>query len=618
MCGIVGLATRESSLLPWLLDGLSRLEYRGYDSAGVALLGSEGLYCKKAVGPLAELRSALSEAKRLGQGVGIIQTSWFGVAHTRWATHGAVTEANAHPQTDGQTVVVHNGIIENVAELRQELPHVELQSQTDTELLVHLITQEVQRGTGLADAVRRTVDKAQGTMALLVLNTTMPHQLVAFRRGSPLAVARLHRGQGFALASDVMAFASLSSESFDLEDEDLCVFQYNGQSFSCQVWGGDGTEGTPAWTPLAPLDEAVAPCEDLTWKEIGEQPSVLRRLSEAHARGCFDALAEELLKHGSMKIIGCGSSYYASLIGQYLFEAWGQKLTQAELASEFRYRSPVLARDTFGLFLSQSGETRDTLQALAYVQQKGIQTGVLTNVGHSSMAKRGDFVVPLMAGAEVSVVSTKAFTAQLAVLMMVLIQELRLRGAVEVAQRIQGEVEAVPGVLEEVLQISDSEWQPWVQCLAQASTILFLGRGVMYPLALEGALKLKETAYLHAEGYPAGELKHGPIALIDPQSVCVFLAPSDELFPKVMSNAQEILARGGTVLFFTDVQGARALQRLDLPAEKIRTLTVPATTDVTKIFVYAVLGQVLAYKVAKFRGCNVDRPRNLAKSVTVE
>lgn len=618
MCGIMGLATRQEDLLPWLVQGLSRLEYRGYDSAGVALLGQEGLFCCKSVGPLSSLRCALDQKRRYGQTEVVIRSAWFGMAHTRWATHGAVTEANAHPQSDGQTFVVHNGIIENVTELRQKLPHVMLTSQTDTEILVHMITQNVQQGHSLRDAVRHVVQQAQGTLALVVMNVTDPDHLVVFRRGSPLSLARLPGGEGFAVASDVTALTSLGESSFDFDDEDLCEIGHDGGHFTCRVWDGQDVKKNLIWTPLSSFGGVDALCDDLTWKEMNEQPAILCRIIEAVDLAHFHELADTLCRCSSLKLTGCGSSYYASLIGQYMFESLAGQSTQAELASEFRYRRPVLSPETLCLFLSQSGETLDTLQALVYAQQRGVPTGVLTNVAHSSMAKKGDVVVPLMAGPEVSVVSTKAFTAQLAALVNLLVQTLRRKDENNRAQQLLQSLGEVPEALSAVLRICESEWQPWIQKLVQASTLLFLGRGILYPLALEGALKLKETAYLHAEGYPAGEMKHGPIALIDPQSVCVLLAPSDELFPKILSNAQEILARGGTTLFFTDPKGQIAIQQLSLPPDRVQTISVAESTEVSKVFVYALLCQILAYKVAKFRGCNIDRPRNLAKSVTVE
>lgn len=627
MCGIFGLVSVERTLLPRLLEGLGKLDYRGYDSSGVALLGPPGVYLRKTVGNIGALRQLVQEDANSGRDAAKIQAAQFGMAHTRWATHGAVTEANAHPQSDGFITVVHNGILENAAELRQTLPGVEFTSQTDTEVLVHLISRDVRQGASLSQAVRKVMEAAQGTMALLVFSTDHPEEMVAARRGSPLMVGRSKVVDGvddnqdaeFFVASDAAALASWARSFVDLGENELCILKKQGPTtFRCQWMDSGGHPIERAWTPLktSPQEVWQETFEDMTFKEICEQPAVLRRLIADRQEGTFQEGACWVQQAKQLGFIGCGSSYYAGLAGRYWFERWAHLPCQTELASEFRYRSPVLAKEAFFFFLSQSGETLDTLKALDFVKEHA-DVGVMTNVSYSSMAKKADVLIPLRAGPEVSVVSTKAFTAQLAVLMHLLLTLRGLNGQTQL-DPLQEDFDRVPHLMEQVLLWEESRWQPIVQRLVQASIILFLGRDVLYPIALEGALKLKEMSYLHAEGYPSGELKHGPMALIDSRSVCVFLMPSDDLFPKVLSNAQETLARGGTALFLTDARGQAMIAQQDLPQSQILTLIAPETGEASKPFVYSLLCQLLAYKVAKFRGCNVDRPRNLAKSVTVE
>lgn len=618
MCGIVGIAQSGGGLLGNLVDGLSCLEYRGYDSAGVALLGPEGLYRKRAVGKVDQLRAALQEDAVAGRETARVESAWFGMAHTRWATHGAVTEANAHPQSDGYTTVVHNGILENVADLRRQLTGVTLTSQTDTELIVHLVSKEVRGGMHVVEAVQQVLSLLRGTWALLLFHTDFPDFMIAARRESPLSVATYE--SGVSLASDVSALSKWGRSFVDLEDGEMAVIQRENGVILCHFQNEQGREVVKSWQPLelAGGEDSHPVFEDATLKEIYEQPSVIRRMMEAFRGREFEPILEAISQAQMLGLIGCGSSFYASLIGKYLFEIWGRVSAQAEVASEFRYRAPVLNEHSFYLFLSQSGETLDTLQAMEMVRAQKISTGAVTNVAHSSMAKRADAVIPLRAGPEVSVVSTKAFTAQLAALVGILLRVAKQRQSRDVLARLQKDAKKIPELLEEILRIRDDAWKTLVQQLLQASVILFLGRGVLYPVALEGALKLKETSYLHAEGYPAGELKHGPIALVDVHTVSVFLAPWDELFPKVLSNAQETLARGGTAIFLTDAIGQREIEKSDLPQGKVVTLVAPETGEISKSFVYSVLCQMLAYKVAKFRGCNVDRPRNLAKAVTVE
>lgn len=863
MCGIVGIASvqlvgEEGGIIKRLVDGLEHLEYRGYDSAGVALMGASGdeghLFCRKAVGKIEALRESLKAGLPAWA-----STAWLGLGHTRWATHGAVTLANAHPQTDGTVAVVHNGIIENFAFLKAQLlealerdwevakeallvrnkvqeeggrtsqtlcedlplalasrplrakeekegarrspvweesrassspcpfeasgPKDEtgeeavdptmisaprqmeakvwaaltswaldvetrllqgvskteallpLTSQTDTEILVHLIARESRLGAPFPQAVARALAQAKGTFAVVILHRAYPYTMIAARRGSPLTLGR--DGASFFVASDAAVLAPWSRETMDLGEGEMVVFQAAGEdelkgapqpvhgdlkkngslngvavrsekedgsevkTEPCEVTGSSEalesasedssqmvriqparegfSEEAPAhsfiarfyalkegmlrevpsrWVPAqvvnASADKGAYP--DFTLKEMAEQPALLEGIVRRFQGGAFAELGRELAARKALNLIGCGSSFYASRVGQYWAEAFAHLATHAEIASEFRYRSPVVAPSSLSLFLSQSGETIDTLKALEYVQGQGGACAVLTNVAHSLMAKavrevRGTArisssliseeatsvsetepslaedgrtsgrVLLLEAGPERSVVSTKAFTAQMAVLAAVVLEatdDPSLQAA------LAQDLARAPSLVREVLETAqrpgaEDPYVPLVERLLEARTVLYLGRGVSYPIALEGALKLKETAYIPAEAYPAGELKHGPMALVDAQTVCVVLAPGDALFDKTLSNVQEVKARGGQILLLTDAQGARRLKEGAIEGlDGALTLVLPDAGPVAQAFTLTAACQMLAYKTAKRKGCNVDRPRNLAKAVTVE
>lgn len=928
MCGIVGIASaqlvgEEGGIVKRLVDGLEHLEYRGYDSAGVALMGASGneghLFCRKAVGKIEALRESLKAGLPAWA-----STAWLGLGHTRWATHGAVTLANAHPQTDGTVAVVHNGIIENFALLKAQLlealerdwevakeallvrnevqekgrqtsrtlcedlplasascplgtkeekedarrspvweesrassgpspfeasgPKDEtgeeavdptmisaprqmeakvwaaltswaldvetrllqgvskteallpLTSQTDTEILVHLIARESRLGAPFPQAVARALAQAKGTFAVVILHRAYPYTMIAARRGSPLTLGR--DGASFFVASDAAVLAPWSRETMDLGEGEMVVFQaagkgelkgapqsvhgdlkkngsLNGVAVQSVAEKEDGSEVKTAqceaadssealesasedssqmvriqpsqegfseevsahsfiarfyaleegmlrevpsrWVPAqvvnASADKGAYP--DFTLKEMAEQPALLEGIVRRFQGGAFAELGRELAARKALNLIGCGSSFYASRVGQYWAEAFAHLATHAEIASEFRYRSPVVAPSSLSLFLSQSGETIDTLKALEYVQGQGGACAVLTNVAHSLMAKavrevggtarisssltsdkveahsssleaacplamgKGAPSIPgglsftgtlerdlalssrslqaptlslnekerspltankatsvsetepslaeddrtlgrvllLEAGPERSVVSTKAFTAQMAVLAAVVLEatdDPSLQAA------LAQDLARAPSLVREVLETAqkpgaEDPYVPLVERLLEAKTVLYLGRGVSYPIALEGALKLKETAYVPAEAYPAGELKHGPMALVDAQTVCVVLAPGDALFDKTLSNVQEVKARGGQILLLTDAQGARWLKEGAIEGlDGALTLVLPEAGPVAQAFTLTAACQMLAYKTAKRKGCNVDRPRNLAKAVTVE
>lgn len=672
VCGIVGIAAvglKQPGLVERLLEGLKRLEYRGYDSAGIAVVKDGKLICRKTVGKIEALQAALTADP--------IENVFLGMGHTRWATHGAVTVANAHPQTDGTIAVVHNGIIENAEILKQDLLKtlnedlkaaksrnapdavqiwvqtfrgqpgdptlLPIQSQTDTEILVHLVARERRWGVPFQEAVSKTLQKVSGTYATVFLDKTSPGQMIAARKGSPLTIGRGADGQSFFLASDIAVLASWAKEFADLGEGEGVFFQRvfnetteNGFTTHFFTIAPCREKKTPSWKPLQSdvlsVDKGSFP--NFTRKEISEQPLLLQSMIDRFEKGTFASFAQKLASRKSLNLVACGSSFYASLIGRYWAEAFTGIATQAEIASEFRYRNPVVTPQSMNLFLSQSGETIDTLKALELVQTlpfseqaQGPACGVITNVPHSLMAKTVTNpslpavpgpVLLLEAGAELSVVSTKAFTAQLAMLAALVLEVVRIRSREEPLSLI-GDFKRIPAQVHAVLSDAESNsfYDIAALLLADAHTVLYLGRGVSYPIALEGALKLKETAYIPTEGYPAGELKHGPIALVDNRTVCVILAPGDDLFTKTLSNAQEIMARGGHLLFITDERGASQLQALNV-TELSKMLVVPNGGPISTAFTLSVACQMLAYRTARRKGYDVDRPRNLAKAVTVE
>ncbi len=607
MCGIVGYTgPREAG--PILLDGLSRLEYRGYDSAGIATVNGV-LTVRKCAGRLANLRRLLDSKPAVG-------TS--GISHTRWATHGGATDANAHPHVggDGAVAVVHNGVIENYAPLKRQLQAqgYAFRSDTDTEVIAHLIASYLE--DDLLEAVRRAVAHLKGTYGLAVVSPRFPGVVVGARLGSPLVIGL--GDEGALLASDPGALVGHAQRVVYLADRQLCVLTPDHWEVIDQDRGAADAAVHPLEWDAGDTDKGEF--EHYMLKEIVEQPEVLRRamagrLDEAEATARFGGLnldAQQLRQVDRLIITACGTSYHAALIGEHLFEQFARIPVEVEYASEFRYRNAPMERGTVVLGITQSGETADTLAALREAKRKGQRTLGLCNVVGSSIAREVDGGVYLHAGPEIGVASTKAFTAQVTVLTLLAVYLGRMRHlSYHAGARILAELRAMPEVLAETLRCEEQ-----VADVAQkyygVRNMLYLGRQYLFPMALEGALKLKEVSYIHAEGYAAGEMKHGPIALVDEETPSVFLVPDGQAHDKVMSNLEEIKARGGPVIAIASADGDRVRARAD------DVIVVPDVPDYLQPLVTAVPLQLLAYHVARLRGCDIDKPRNLAKSVTVE
>jgi glucosamine--fructose-6-phosphate aminotransferase (isomerizing) len=608
MCGIVGYAgPREAE--PILLEGLRCREYRGYDSAGLATLAGDRLLLRKRAGRVGKLADLLARQPAPG---------CTGISHTRWATHGGATDANAHPHCsgNGELAVVHNGIIENFAELKSELRArgVVFQSETDTEVIAHLIA--AYDDGDLVEAVRRTLARLKGTYGLAVVSCNSPGTVVGARLGSPLVVG-IGRGEHF-LASDPAALPQSVEKVVYLNDRQLCVLTPE----SYRILDADLSPVT-ADVRDHEWDGTAADAGDFPHfmlKEIFEQPEALTnamrgRLDDANATAHFGGLnltPERLRQVDRVIMTACGTSYHAALVGEYLFEEFARLPVEVEYASELRYRNPPIDRNTIVLALTQSGETADTLAAVRELKRKGHATLAICNVVGSSIAREADGGVYLHAGPEIGVASTKAFTNQVAVLAMLALHFGRLRHlSSTVGERMIRELHTLPDLVRQAL-----ECRPAVQRVADryagVHNMLYLGRQYLYPLALEGALKLKEISYIHAEGYPAAEMKHGPIALVDEDTPSVFLAPRGSVFDKVMSNVQEIHARGGPVIAIAGADDH------DVAAICDELIPVPDAPEYLQAILTAIPLQLLAYEIAVRRGCDVDKPRNLAKSVTVE
>jgi glucosamine--fructose-6-phosphate aminotransferase (isomerizing) len=609
MCGIIGyVGYREAE--PVLLEGLRRLEYRGYDSAGVATLTGSHLHVRKRAGRVAELAAHLEAQPAPGR---------LGIGHTRWATHGAPCDRNAHPHVggNGQLALVHNGVIENYAALKQQLQQegAVFHSDTDTEVIAHLIARHL-KGTDLAGAVGRTVALLKGTYGLAAVCLDEPDVLVGARLGSPLVLG-LGEGECF-LASDPSALAGYVDRVVYLDDHQVCVL-------SPDYWRILDRQCEPVSAAVHALDATPddldpGPFEHFMLKEIYEQPQTLEdclrgRLNSDDGTAHFGGLnlePQRLRQVERVIMTACGTSYHAALVGEYLFEEFARLPVEVEYASEFRYRNPPISRDTIVVALTQSGETADTLAALRESKRKGHPTLALCNVVGSSIAREADGGVYLHAGPEVGVASTKAFTNQVAVLTMLALYFGRMRHLSSVTgMRLVRELQAMPEMIRRTLAC-DEQVRAIAARYADARNMLYLGRQYLYPIALEGALKLKEISYIHAEGYPAAEMKHGPIALVDEATPSVFLMSSNGVYDKVKSNLEEIKARSGPVIAVT-TEGDRETAAL---ADDV--IYVPAVPDYLQPLVAVVPLQLLAYHIARLRGCDVDRPRNLAKSVTVE
>jgi glucosamine--fructose-6-phosphate aminotransferase (isomerizing) len=608
MCGIVGY-TGQRDAQSILLEGLSRLEYRGYDSAGLAMLAGDGLNIRKSVGRIAELRKVVARQPAPGSA---------GISHTRWATHGRVSDINAHPHLggDGTVAVVHNGVIENYDQLKRQLQQqgYVFRSQTDTEVIAHLIASYLEED--LVAAVRRALGHLKGTYGLAVVSPRFPSQIVGARLGSPLVVG-LGEREMF-LASDPAAMVGYTQRVVYLNDHQMCVLSPDRWDLlDAELAPADPEVHTLTWQAS---DADRGEYEHYMLKEIFEQPDVLEhamagRLDEPEATAHFGGLnldAQELGQVDRIIMTACGTSYHAALIGEYLFQQFARIPVEVEYASEFRYRNPPVERNTIVIGITQSGETADTLAALREAKRKGQRTLGICNVVGSSIAREVHGGVYLHAGPEIGVASTKAFTAQVAVLTLLAVHFGRLRHlSHQAGTRILRELQAMPGILRETLACNNQVLKV-SRKYQHVSNMLYLGRQYLFPMALEGALKLKEISYIHAEGYPAAEMKHGPIALVDAETPSVFLAPHGTVYDKVMSNLEEIKARGGPVIAIACEDDAHVSAKAD------DIIYVPNVPEYLQPLVTAIPLQLLAYHIARSRGCDIDKPRNLAKSVTVE
>jgi glucosamine--fructose-6-phosphate aminotransferase (isomerizing) len=608
MCGIVGyVGSREAE--PILLEGLRRLEYRGYDSAGLATVTGSRLHVRKRAGRIADLVDHLSDRPIPG---------CHGISHTRWATHGPANDRNAHPHVGGDNLVavVHNGVIENYASLKRQLQAdgVVFRSDTDTEVIAQLIAYHL--NGDLVAAVQKTLASLKGTYGLAVLSPRNPGLLIGARQGSPLVVG-IGEGENF-MASDTMALAGNTRRVVYLQDHQLCVL--TPASWHILDAHQGRVEVCVQHIDCSPGDTDRGDFDHYMLKEIYEQPEALEnamrgRLCDADASAHFGGLnldTQQLRRADRLILTGCGTSYHAALVAEYLFEEFARMPVEVEYASEFRYRNPPIDRNTIVIAITQSGETADTLAALRESKRKGHPTLALCNVVGSTIARESDGGVYLHAGPEIGVASTKAFTSQVAVLTMLALYFGRMRHVSTIqGTRILNELRAMPDMIRRTLQCHET-----VRAIAEryhsASNCLYLGRQYLYPVALEGALKLKEISYIHAEGYPAAEMKHGPIALVDAETPSVFLIPRGAVFDKVMSNLEEIKARGGPVIAVACEGDEEVADRAD------EIIYVPEVPDYLQPLVAVVPLQLLAYHIAILRGCDVDKPRNLAKSVTVE
>ncbi|SHL44423.1 glutamine--fructose-6-phosphate transaminase (isomerizing) [Phytopseudomonas punonensis] len=612
MCGIVG-AIAERNITAVLVEGLKRLEYRGYDSAGVALVDDMGtLQRRRRVGKVSELESALNTEPLPGR---------LGIAHTRWATHGVPTENNAHPHFSGdQLAVVHNGIIENHGPLRERLQGLgyTFSSDTDTEVIVHLLDYTLKTHSDLANALKEVVKQLQGAYGLAVISAARPDRLLAARSGSPLVVG-LGLGENF-LASDQLALRQVTDRFMYLEEGDIAEIQRD----SVQVWD---TDGNVVQREVVQYHEGADAADKGAFrhfmlKEIHEQPTVVQRTLEGRLGTdhvlvqAFGPQAAELFaKVRNVQIVACGTSYHAGMVARYWLEGLAGIPCQVEVASEFRYRRVAVQPDTLFVSISQSGETADTLAALRNAKADGgyLASLAICNVGISSLVRESDLTLLTHAGPEIGVASTKAFTTQLVGLMLLTLAIGQIKGTLEagVAAELVEELRRLPARLDEALAM-DKIVEKVSELFAEKHHTLFLGRGAQYPVAMEGALKLKEISYIHAEAYPAGELKHGPLALVDADMPVVTIAPNNELLDKLKSNLQVVRARGGELLVFADEQAGMS------NGEGTHVVNMPHIHDALAPILYTLPLQLLSYHVAVLRGTDVDQPRNLAKSVTVE
>jgi glucosamine--fructose-6-phosphate aminotransferase (isomerizing) len=605
MCGIIGIVGTRP-VAERLIDSLRRLEYRGYDSAGIAGVTAAGVARRRAKGKIKALEEVLT-LEPLEASVGI--------GHTRWATHGAPSTRNAHPHQSGRVTVVHNGIIENFAELRAALEAKgrTFESDTDTEVIAHLIDEQLNGGQAPLAALKATLDQIKGAYALGVLIDGEDKLILGARHGSPLVIGH-GEGEMF-LGSDALAVGPFTNRVSFLEEGDYVAIDHD----AAFIFDRDGQ---PVERPAVTVPASAALVEKGNFrhfmeKEIHDQPEACQHTIAAYVDPVAMRVAEvavDFAKLDRIQVVACGTSYIAGMVGKYLFEQLADLPCDVEIASEFRYREPAIRPGTLALAMSQSGETADTLAALRYCAAKGLSTAAIVNARESTMAREAGVVWPIYCGPEIGVASTKAFTAQICVLTALAIAAARARGRIDAAEEarlVQLMIEA-PRLIAESIELEDAI-RAIAADVAKARDVLYLGRGAMSALALEGALKLKEISYIHAEGYAAGELKHGPIALVDEATPIVILAPSDGYYDKSASNMSEVMARGGRVIFITDPQGAA-----NAPAGAQVVVTAPACDPIVAPLVFSAPIQLLAYHVAVLKGADVDQPRNLAKSVTVE
>ncbi|MFL0357149.1 glutamine--fructose-6-phosphate transaminase (isomerizing) [Erythrobacter sp. GH1-10] len=611
MCGIIGIVGKEE-VADRLVDGLRRMEYRGYDSAGICTLHDGKLVRRRAEGKLANLVGVLANEPAPGT---------VGIAHTRWATHGAPTAGNAHPHATGEVAIVHNGIIENFKELRAELAAEgrTFESETDSEVIAHLVSHQIEAGLDPVAAVREVLPRLRGAFALAIAFREYPDLLIGARLGSPLVVGYGPEGDDaeMYLGSDALALAPLTQRIAYLEEGDWVVLGRSG----AQIFDSENNEVTREIQASGASAAAVEKgnYRHFMQKEIFEQPTVVAQTLTSYLRRDNNSVALpqfdfDISSVKRLTIVACGTSYYAGMVAKYWFEQFARVPVDIDVASEFRYREPVLEDGGLALFISQSGETADTLAALRHCKEEGQTIGVVVNVPTSTMAREADLLLPTHAGPEIGVASTKAFTCQLAVLAALAAHMAVKKGLMsrEEEIRVVEHLLEAPAALNAALD-HDDDIAAMAHLISPARDVLYLGRGQDFPLALEGALKLKEISYIHAEGYASGEMKHGPIALIDDEVPVVVIAPSGPLFEKTVSNMEEVRARGGQVVLISDADGiAQAGEGC------IATIEMPVVHPLIAPLVYAIPVQLLAYHVAVVKGTDVDQPRNLAKSVTVE
>ncbi|MFC5586068.1 glutamine--fructose-6-phosphate transaminase (isomerizing) [Nitratireductor kimnyeongensis] len=607
MCGIVGIVG-QAPVAPLIVDALKRLEYRGYDSAGVATLDNGTLDRRRAEGKLVNLEKRLGE-EPLG---GLI-----GIGHTRWATHGVPNEANAHPHFAGDVAVVHNGIIENFAELRDQLrvEGADFASQTDTEVVAHLIARALKNGASPQEASFATLKQLRGAFALAIMFRGDENLIIGARNGPPLAVG--HGDGEMYLGSDAIALAPFTDSITYLEDGDWVVLRRSGMEIFDM--SGQPVERVRQQSSGASQMVDKGNYRHFMEKEIHEQPEVIshtlaRYLDFAQGTVANFDLPFDFAKIERLAISACGTAYLAGLIGKYWLERYARLPVDIDIASEFRYREMPLPENSAALFISQSGETADTLASLRYCRGEGIPIAAIVNVRESTMARESDGIFPTLAGPEIGVASTKAFTCQLSVLAALTLKAARARGTItpDEEKAFVRQLAEAPRYVSQALKLSDGI-EKVARELSHVRHVLYLGRDTNYPLALEGALKLKELSYIHAEGYAAGELKHGPIALIDEQMPVIVIAPHDRIFEKTVSNMQEVAARGGRIVLITDEKGAK-----NATLDTLETIVLPDVPEFVAPIVYALPIQMLAYHTAVLMGTDADQPRNLAKSVTVE